>query len=168
MAKITHAPDDRRLFNNASNKLKTALRDLRNASFTAYVSSLKRDDYSIWKPLKSRKSHEHPSPRSAKILHPQDPGPRATPKKSSSSLPISRRCLPLITTPGIQTSTKKTCNKYPTLGKPSSFHSQPTQTSNQTAQSTQDTPLRPHHSSYDTRNATRRTTNSPALIQRYS
>ena len=31
----THAPDDRRLFDNASNKLKTALRDLRYASFTA-------------------------------------------------------------------------------------------------------------------------------------
>jgi len=50
----THAPDDRRLYNNASNKLKVALNKLRNASFSAYVSSLKRDDNSIWKPLKSR------------------------------------------------------------------------------------------------------------------
>jgi len=40
----THAPEDRRLFNNTSNKLKTALRNLRNTSFTAYVSSLKRDE----------------------------------------------------------------------------------------------------------------------------
>jgi hypothetical protein len=51
----THAPDDRRLFNNASNKLKAALQELRNASFAPYVSSLSRDDNSIRKPLKSRK-----------------------------------------------------------------------------------------------------------------
>jgi hypothetical protein len=48
----THAPNDRRLFNNASNKLKAALHELRNASFAAYVSSRKRDDNSIWTPIK--------------------------------------------------------------------------------------------------------------------
>jgi len=51
----THAPDDRRLYNNASNKLKVFLHKLRNASFTAYVSSLRLDN-SIWKPLKWRKN----------------------------------------------------------------------------------------------------------------
>jgi hypothetical protein len=56
----TDAPDDRGLFNNASNKLKAALRDLPNASITAYVSPLKRDDYSIRKPLKSRKKPRTP------------------------------------------------------------------------------------------------------------
>jgi hypothetical protein len=57
--KKTQAPDDRHLFNNGSNKLKAALHELRTASFAAYVSSLKHDDNSIWKPLKSRKNHEH-------------------------------------------------------------------------------------------------------------
>jgi len=56
----THAPDDRHLFNNASNKLKAALHELRNAAFAAYVSSLKRDDNSIWKLLKSRKKPRTP------------------------------------------------------------------------------------------------------------
>ena len=52
----THSPEERRLFNNASNKLKAALHEMRNASFTAYVSTLKRDDHSFWKPIKSRKN----------------------------------------------------------------------------------------------------------------
>ena len=51
----THSPEDRRLFNNASNKLKAALHEMRNASFAAYVSTLKRDDHSFSKPFKSRK-----------------------------------------------------------------------------------------------------------------
>ena len=36
----THAPEERKLFNNATNKLKTALHTLRNENFTTYVSSL--------------------------------------------------------------------------------------------------------------------------------
>ena len=64
-----------RLFNNGSNKLKTALRDLPNASFTAYVSSLKRDDYSIWKLLKSRKKPQTLLPPIRKNSTP--PGPWA-------------------------------------------------------------------------------------------
>jgi hypothetical protein len=36
----THAPEDWRTFNNASNKLKAALHTLRNENFTTYVSSL--------------------------------------------------------------------------------------------------------------------------------
>jgi hypothetical protein len=51
----THAPEDRRLFNNASNKLKTALHKLSNERFTTYITTLKRNDQSIWKPIKSRK-----------------------------------------------------------------------------------------------------------------
>jgi len=80
----TQAPDDRRLNNNARNKIKVTLHKLRNASFTAYISSLKRDK-SIWKTLKSRKKPEH-SPRFVKIQHPRDLGPRATPKNSIFSL----------------------------------------------------------------------------------
>jgi len=51
----THAPEDRRIFNNASNKLKTALHTLRNEKFTTYVSALSNSDHSIWKPIKSRR-----------------------------------------------------------------------------------------------------------------
>ena len=71
----THALEDRRLFNKASNKLKATLHELRNASFTAYVSSLKRDDSSIWKPLKSRKKTLTPLPPIRKNSTP--PGPWA-------------------------------------------------------------------------------------------
>jgi hypothetical protein len=71
----THAPDDRRLFNNASNKLKTAFHELQNASFAAYASSLKRDNNSIWKPLKSRKKPRTPLPLIRKNSTP--PGPWA-------------------------------------------------------------------------------------------
>jgi len=49
------APEDRRIFNNATNKLKTALHTLRNENFTTYVSSLGNLDHSIWKPIKSRR-----------------------------------------------------------------------------------------------------------------
>jgi hypothetical protein len=51
----THPPEDRRPFNKASNKLKAALHEMRNAPFAAYVSTLKQDDHSIWKSIKSRK-----------------------------------------------------------------------------------------------------------------
>jgi hypothetical protein len=73
MAKKTHAPDDRRLYNNASSKLKTALRNLSNDSFTKYVSTLRRDDYSIWKPIKAKKKHQTPLPPIRKNNTP--PGP---------------------------------------------------------------------------------------------
>ena len=51
----THAPDDRRLFNNASNRLKTAIHKLSNERFTTYIATLKHNDQSVWKPIKSRK-----------------------------------------------------------------------------------------------------------------
>jgi hypothetical protein len=50
-----HAPEDRRIFNNATNKLKTALHTLRNENFKTYVSTLSNSDHSIWKPIKSRR-----------------------------------------------------------------------------------------------------------------
>jgi hypothetical protein len=70
-----HAPEDRRQFNDAGNKLKAALHELRNATFTAYVSSLKREDQSILKPLKSRKKPRTPLPPIRKNSTP--PGPWA-------------------------------------------------------------------------------------------
>jgi hypothetical protein len=71
----THAPEDRCLLNNASNKLKAALHELRNASFVAYVSSLQRDNNSIWKSLKSKKKPNTPLPPIRKTSIP--PGPWA-------------------------------------------------------------------------------------------
>jgi hypothetical protein len=99
----THAPNDRRLSNNASNKLKAALHELRNASFTAYVSSLKRDGNYIWKSLKSRKEPSTPLPRFAKIQRPRDHVPRATKKKSNYSQTTLRKSSPLTTTRWIRT-----------------------------------------------------------------
>jgi hypothetical protein len=58
----THTPEDRRLFNQASNKLKAAFHEIRKASFAAYVSSLKRDDNSIWKPIETMKKPQTPLP----------------------------------------------------------------------------------------------------------
>jgi len=69
------APDDRRLYNIASNKLKTALRNLRNDSFANYVSALRCDDNSIWKPIKLKKKPQTPLPPIRKITIP--PGPWA-------------------------------------------------------------------------------------------
>jgi hypothetical protein len=43
------------LFNNASNKLKSALHKLSNERFTTHITTLKHNDQSIWKPIKSRK-----------------------------------------------------------------------------------------------------------------
>jgi hypothetical protein len=71
----THAPDDRRLYNSSSNKLKTALRNLRNDSFKNYVSTLRCDDYSIWKPIKARAKPQAPLPPIRKNTTP--PGPWA-------------------------------------------------------------------------------------------
>ena len=69
------APDDRRLYNIASNKLKTALRNLRNDSFANYVSALRCDDNSIWKPIKLKKKPQTPLPPIRKNTIP--PGPWA-------------------------------------------------------------------------------------------
>jgi len=90
----THAPDDRRLYNNASNKLKVALHKLQNASYTAYVSSLKRDN-SIWKPLKSRKKPRTTFPPIRKNSTP--PGPWA--KSDSEKVELFANHLAEVFTP---------------------------------------------------------------------
>jgi hypothetical protein len=95
MAKKTHALDDRRLYNIASNKLKTAHRNLPNDSFANQVSTLGRDN-SIWKPIKSRKTPKHHCPQFVKILYRRGLGLKETQKKSSYSQIIKQRCLPHI------------------------------------------------------------------------
>jgi hypothetical protein len=71
----SHTPDKRRLFNHASNKLKAVLREMRNAPFAADLTTLKRDDHSIWKPIKSRSKPQTPLPPIRKNSTP--PGPWA-------------------------------------------------------------------------------------------
>ena len=90
----THAPKDRRIFNNASNKLKTALHTLRNENFTTYVSSLSNSDHSVWKPIKSRRKPRLQVPQFGKIPHQRDHGPRVTVIKSSFSRAIYQRSIP--------------------------------------------------------------------------
>jgi hypothetical protein len=54
----THTPDSRRTFNQTSNKLQ----EMRNESFKKYVSNLKMEDNSIWKPIKYRGNPKTKSP----------------------------------------------------------------------------------------------------------
>jgi hypothetical protein len=56
-------------------KIKTALQKLSNDSFTKYVSTLRQDDYSIWKPIKAKKKPQTPLPPIDKNTTP--PGPWA-------------------------------------------------------------------------------------------
>jgi hypothetical protein len=51
----THTPNNRTRYNQLSNILKSKLRELHNNSYTYYISNLSRHDYSIWKPIKSRR-----------------------------------------------------------------------------------------------------------------
>ena len=48
----THTPEDRRHFNNANNKLRGAVHELNNDTFTAYIASLRCEDQTIWRPIK--------------------------------------------------------------------------------------------------------------------
>ena len=91
----THAPDDRRLYNIASNKLKTALRNLRNDSFANYVSTLRRDDNSIWKPIKLTKKTPNTTPPVRKNTIP--PGPWA--KSDSEKVELFANHLTEVFTP---------------------------------------------------------------------
>jgi hypothetical protein len=84
MEKKTHTPEDRRLFNKASNKLKVALHEMRNTSFAAYVSSLNRDDNSIWRAIKSKKKPQTSLPPNRKNSIP--PGPWAKSDKEKVEL----------------------------------------------------------------------------------
>ena len=77
----SHAPEDRRLYNKASNKLKTALRKLRNDSFENYVTTLRRDDNSIWKTIKTRNKPQTPLPPIRKNTTPLGPWAKSDEEK---------------------------------------------------------------------------------------
>jgi hypothetical protein len=51
----THTPDSRKIYNQKNNKLKSKHQEMRTESFKAYVSSLKTDDNTNWKPIKHKK-----------------------------------------------------------------------------------------------------------------
>jgi hypothetical protein len=57
---------------------------MRNASFTNYISNLKRDDNSIWKPIKNRKTPQTSFPPIRKYSIP--PGPWAKSDKEKADL----------------------------------------------------------------------------------
>ena len=80
----THTPDNKRKYNQISNKLKSKLRELRKKSFKAYVSSLKREDSSIWKPIKNRRKPTESQPPIRKNTTP--PGPWAKSDKEKPDL----------------------------------------------------------------------------------
>jgi len=80
----THTPESRHIYNQASNKLKQALHDMKNASFTEYISNLKRDDNSIWKPIRNKRRPETPNPPIRVNTTP--PGPWAKSDKDKADL----------------------------------------------------------------------------------
>jgi hypothetical protein len=77
----THAPEDLRLFNNASNKLKTALHKLSNERFTTNITTLKLNDQFIWSPIKSRNRPRLQLPRFVETIHHRGPGHKAMQKR---------------------------------------------------------------------------------------
>jgi hypothetical protein len=58
----THIPTDKTRYNQLTNKLKAKLKQMRDASFTDYIHSLRRYDYSIWKPIKNKRKPNVASP----------------------------------------------------------------------------------------------------------
>jgi hypothetical protein len=82
MAKNSHS--GQRKNNQHSNKLKSKLQEMRNESFKQYVSNPKRDDNSIWKPIKNRRKPAPTSPPIRKFLTP--PGPWAKSDKEKGDL----------------------------------------------------------------------------------
>jgi hypothetical protein len=78
----THAPEDRRIFNNSTNKLKTAFHTLRNENFTTFVSSLSNSDHSIWKPIKSRRKPCFQAPPIRKNSTPPEPWAKSDDEKA--------------------------------------------------------------------------------------
>ena len=110
----THAPDDRRLYNNASNKLKTALPNLSNDSFTKYDSTLRRDDYSIYKPIKARKKPQTPLPPIRKNTTP--PGPWA--KSNTEKVELFANHLAEVFTPHDNSPNPEVEREIPALNQP--------------------------------------------------
>jgi hypothetical protein len=110
----THAPDYRRIYNNASNKLRTALYKMSNDNFTEYVSNLKSSDHSLWNPLKSRKKPTMPNPPIRKTSNPPSPWAKSDEEKGA----IFARHLSEVFTPHDNTLDPEIENKPATFNKP--------------------------------------------------
>ena len=80
-----HAPEDRRLFNNATNNFRTALHTLRNTIFATYVSSLSNLIIQYGNQSHLKRSRASTSPPFGGIPHHRDHGQRVMMTKSSSS-----------------------------------------------------------------------------------
>jgi hypothetical protein len=76
--------DSRKIINQHSNKLKSNLQEMRNESFKHYVSNLKTDDNSVWKPIKNRRKPASTLPPIRKYSTP--PGPWAKSVKEKADL----------------------------------------------------------------------------------
>jgi len=81
--KKNHTPEDRRLFNNANSKLRSSLHELSNAAFTAYIASLKHEDQTIWRPIKSRKKPRTPLPPIRSNRRPPGPWAKSDTEKAN-------------------------------------------------------------------------------------
>jgi hypothetical protein len=79
----THTPDSRRIYNRTSNELKSKLQKMRNEFFEKYVSNLKREDNSVWKPMKNRRKPKKHHLQYANIQHLRDHGQKVTRKRLS-------------------------------------------------------------------------------------
>jgi hypothetical protein len=79
----THTPEDKRLFNNANNKLRGALHEMSNATFTAYIALLKREDQTIWRPIKSKKKPRTPHPPNHTNTRPPGPWTKSYTEKAN-------------------------------------------------------------------------------------
>jgi hypothetical protein len=79
----THTPGDKRLFNNANNKLRDALHEMSNDTFAAYIVTLKREDQTIWRPIKSRKKPQTPLPPIRANTRPPGPWAKSDTEKAN-------------------------------------------------------------------------------------
>ena len=129
-----HSPDSCRKFNQASNNLKQALYKLRNAAFTNYITNLHRDDYSIWRPIRSNKKSITQNPPIRKNYTPWQLGDKGQGKSPSVCQLSSWRILSAWSGdgPGHRTELDKLVHPQ----KPTSLHDAPTNTGDQKAKNT--------------------------------
>ncbi|KAL4132232.1 hypothetical protein QTP88_009432 [Uroleucon formosanum] len=59
---ITGYPNDKRIFNSLTNKLKRQLQNLKNQSYDSYISNLNPTNVSLWKATKKFLRHIEPTP----------------------------------------------------------------------------------------------------------
>jgi hypothetical protein len=79
----THTPEDKRLFNNANNKLGGTLQEKVNATFAAYIATLKREYQTTRRPIKSRKKPRTPLPPIRTNTRPPGPWAKSDTEKAN-------------------------------------------------------------------------------------